>query len=137
MVKYRPPKKTNDEIAINFTWPFEKARSFKKYLIVSIDSKTGWQDTKFLRAPITRKVLECRQRYIADNRIPKQIRTDPGTAFTSNEFRKFFEKYFINYIKCPVNDHKGNGKVERLIRTINEQLRTNKHIILKRDNTGF
>ena len=91
-----------------------------------------------MRAPTTRKVIEFLQRHIADNGIPKQIRTDPGTAFTSKEFKHFCEKYFIKHIKCPVNDHKGNGKVERLIRTINEineRLRTNQKIILDKDNT--
>ena len=36
-----------------------------------------------------------------------------------------------------MNDHKGNGKIERLIRTVNERLRTNKVIILQKDNTGL
>ena len=127
----------NDEIAIDFAGPLKIARSSKKYLIVSIDKKTGWQDAKFLRAPTTRKVIEFLQRYIADKGIPKQSRTDPGTAFTRKEFQKFCEKYFIKHIKCPVNDCKGNGKVERLIRTINERLRTNQNIILDKDNTGL
>ena len=47
------------------------------------------------------------------------------------------KKFFIKYIKCPINDHKDNGKVERLIRTINERLRTNQNIILDKDNTGL
>ena len=38
---------------------------------------------------------------------------------------------------CPVRDHRGNGKIERLIRTINERLRINKNIILKKDNSGL
>ena len=83
------PEEVNDEIAIDFAGPLKMARSSKKYLIVSIDSKTGWQDAKFLRAPTTRKVIEFLQRYIADNGIPKQIGTDPGTAFTSKEFKIF------------------------------------------------
>ena len=91
----------------------------------------------FFRAPTTRKVIEFLQKYIADNGILKQIRTDPGTAFTSNEFRKSSEKYFIKHVKCPLNDHKGNGNVEQLIRTINERLRANKNIILEKDNTGL
>ena len=90
-----------------------------------------------MRAPTTHKVIEFLQKYIADNGIPKQIRTDPGTAFTSKEFKKFCKKCFIKHIKCPINDHKGNGKVERLIRTIKERLRTNQNIILDKDNTGL
>ena len=102
---------------------------------MSIDSKTRWQDANFLRAPTTRKVIEFLHRYIADNGITKQIRTDPGTASTSNEIRKFCGNYFIKQVKCPVNDHKGNGKLERIIGTINEQLRANKKKILGKDNT--
>ena len=78
----------------------------------------------------TIKVIEFLERYIADNGIPRKIRTDPGTAFKSNNIKHFCQKYFIQHIKCPIYDHRGNGKVERLIRTINERLRTNKRIIL-------
>ena len=131
------PEETDDEIAIDFAGPFKIARSTKKYLIVSVDSKTRWQDAKILRAPTTRKVIELLQRYIADNGSPKQFRIDPGTAFTSNEFPKFCEKYFIKHVKCPVNDHKSNGKVERVIRTINERLGANKNKIFEKDNTGL
>ena len=35
------PEETNDEIAIDFAGPFKIARSSKRYLIVSVDSKTG------------------------------------------------------------------------------------------------
>ena len=36
-----------------------------------------------------------------------------------------------------MRDHRGNGKIERLIRTINERLTTNKNIVLKRDKSGL
>ena len=36
-----------------------------------------------------------------------------------------------------MRDHRGNGKIERLIRTINERLRTNKNIVLKKDKSGL
>ena len=36
-----------------------------------------------------------------------------------------------------MRDHRGNGKIERLIRTINEGLRTNKNFVLKREKSGL
>ena len=36
-----------------------------------------------------------------------------------------------------MRDHRGNGKIERLIRTINERLRTNKQIFLTKDKSGL
>ena len=87
--KIPTPEETNDEIAIDFSGPFKIAASSKRYLIVSIDSKTGWQDAKFLRAPTTRKVIEFLQRYLADNGIPKQIRTDPAQPLPATNLRNF------------------------------------------------
>ena len=78
------PTKTNEEIAKDFAGPFKMLRSSKKkHLTVSIDIKTGWQDAKFLRAPTTIKGIKFLQEYIADNSVLKEIRTSPGTAFTS------------------------------------------------------
>ena len=74
---------------------------------------------------------------IADNGFPRQIRTDPGTVFKSKKFQEFCQKYFIKHVICPIHDHRGNGKVERLIGTINERLRANQRIVLDKDNTGL
>ena len=87
--------KTNEEIAIDFASPFKVANSSKKYLIVSGDCKTGWPDAKLLRTPTTNKVIEFLTNYIANNNsIPRQIRTDPGTAFTSKKFKEIFYKTY-------------------------------------------
>ena len=68
--------------------------------------------------------------------IPKQIRSDPGSVFTSEEFKTFCRQFQMTHVTCPVRDHRGNGKIERLIRTLNERLR-NRNIILKRDKSGL
>ena len=36
---------------------------------------------------------------------------------------------------CPITDHRGNGIVERLIRTMTERMRANKRIVLQKGNT--
>ena len=61
----------NEEVAIDFAGHFKIARSSKKYLIVSIESLTGWPDAKFMRSPTTNKVVEFLERYIADNGFPR------------------------------------------------------------------
>ena len=55
----------------------------------------------------------------------------------SESFKNFCQQFHIKHVTCPVRDHRGNGKIERLIRTINERLRTNKNIIVKMDNSGL
>ena len=62
---------------------------------------------------------------------------DPGTVFTGHKFKNLCRKYGIRHILCPVRDHQGNGKVERMIRTLNERLRTNKEVFLTKDHSGL
>ena len=71
------------------------------------------------------------------NDVERRSRTDPGTAFKSGKFEKFCREYYINHIICPVKDHRGNGKVERMIKTLNERLRTQKNVVLERRNNGL
>ena len=130
-------EKANDEIALDFAGPFQNAEHGKKYLLVAIDNFSAWPDALFLHKLTTKKVIEFLKNFVSQYGIPKQIRSDPGTVFTSEEFKTFCRNFQINHVTCPVRDHRGNGKIERLIRTINERLRTNKNIVLKKDKSGL
>ena len=127
----------NEEIALDFAGPFQNANLKKKYLLVSVDNHSGWPNALFLPNPTTEKVIEFLLEYIAANGLPKRIRTDPGTVFKSKKFKEFCTKNFIEHTVCPVRDHRGNGKVERMIRTINERLRSNKEIIISKEKKGL
>ena len=135
--KISKSEKPNDEIALEFAGPFQNAEHGKKYLLVAIDNFSAWADALFLHKPTTKKVIEFLKNYTSQYGIPKQIRSDPGTAFTSEEFKTFCRNFQINNVTCPVRDHRGNGKIEELIRIINERLRTNKNIVLKKDKSGL
>ena len=130
-------KEQNEEVALDFAGPFQNAKKGKKYLLVSVDHFSGWPDAKFLHSPTTRKVIEFLKQYFAQYGVPKKIRTDPGTVFVSEAFNQFCERFGINHVICPIGDHRGNGKIERLIRTINDRLRTNRQIILSKDKSGL
>ena len=127
----------NEEISLDFAGPFHNANIKKKYLLVSVDNYSAWPDALLLPNPTTDKVIEILLEYIAKNGIPKRIRTDPGTAFKSEKFKAFCKEKFIDHVVCPVRDHKGNGKVEKMIRTINERLRTNTKILISKDKSGI
>ena len=57
--------------------------------------------------------------------------------FTGKKFKNLCRKHGIRHILCPVRDHRGNGKVERMIRTLNERLRANKEVFLTKDHSGL
>ena len=75
--------------------------------------------------------------YIAQYGKSRKIRTDPGTVFVSEAFAQFCNQFGIKHVKFPVRDHRGNGKIEIILRTINERLRANKQIISSKDITGL
>ena len=130
-------KEPNEEIALDFAGPFQNAEHRKKYLLVAIDNYSAWSDALFLHKPTTKNVIDFLKNYVAQYGIPKQIRSVPGSVFTSEEYKTFCQKFQIKHVTCLVRDHRGNGKIERLIRTLNERLRTNRNIILKKDKSGL
>ena len=117
--------------------PFKAASKNKQYLLVAVDHKTSWLSAKFTSKPTAEKVITFLNEYIAQNGIPKRIRTDPATFFRGELFKQFCTQYFISHIECPIRDHRGNGKIERLIRTINERIRAEKSILTEKRNAGI
>ena len=87
--------------------------------------------------PTTKKMIEYLNDYMAQYGIPESKRSNPGAVFMSESFKNFCQQIHIKHVNCPVRGHRGNGKIERLIRTINDRLRTNKSIIVKKDNSGL
>ena len=51
------------------------------------------------------------------------IRTDASTRFRIRNFKELCNKRLIQRIDGPIRDHRGNGKIELLMRTSNQRLR--------------
>ena len=120
-------------IVIDFAGPFQNPNKANKYLIVSIDHFRGWPEAKFLWKPDTDKVLAFSKECIERHGIPQTIWTDSAIIFRSKRFKEFCKKRYIKNVECPIRDYKGIGKIERLIRTINERLRANTEIKVRKD----
>ena len=129
-------KEIIQEIAIDFTRPLLNAINAKKYLLVSIDHFSVSR-CKILKKANHRESNTVFKKLHNRHGIPQIIRTDPATIFRGRRFKEFCQKRLIRQIECPVKDHRGNGKIERLIRTINETLRVNKQIVVRNDNSGL
>ena len=127
--KLTKPEEPNEEIALDFIGPFLEAPNKKKYILTAIDQNSGWPTLQFVRNTTFKSVDKFMLKYIADNGIPQAIRTDQATVFCGTEFKNFRGTFGIKHILSPSTDHRGNGKVERLIRTVNERLRAQPEII--------
>ena len=105
-------------------------------MLVSVDNNSGWPEALFSTNPTTERVLEFLAEYLAHG-TPHRVRTDPGTAFKSEKFKQFCRENFIKHIVCPIKDHRGNGKVERMIKTLNKRLRVDNKVVLERENKSL
>ena len=122
--KQLPPlSKPNDEMQLDFIGPItEKNRRF--YILLSMDRFSKWPAANFCKSTESQTVKFLEQ-YINLNGIPKTIRTDKATAFTSRSFREFCKNPQIKLIYGTPYIHTPTGLVERGVRTLKEILLTN------------
>lgn len=85
-----------------------------KYLFIVIDafSKFTWiYPTKSTNSKEVLDKLVIQQKVFGN---PRRIITDKGSAFTSNEFRKYCEEEMIEHVLVTTGVPRGNGQVERI-----------------------
>ena len=122
-------KNQNEEVAIDFIGPFLEAPKGRKYILVAVDHFSSWPTLKFVKNTDFSSVEKFLTMYIVDNGIPIRLRTDQASVFHERKFKEFCENQGIKHVICPSADHRGNGKVERLIRTVNERVRAEPQIV--------
>ena len=66
----------------------------------------------------TKTAIEYLESYDKAHGIPRSIRGDQAQALISREFEIFCKNENIKLILAPAGDNRGNGTVERLIKTI-------------------
>ena len=130
-------KQVNEEVALDFMGPFAGAPEYKKYLLVAIAQFSAYPTLKLVKNIAMKEVADFLRKYISDNGTPQKLRTDQSTVFMGNEFRQFRKELGMRHVVCPIYDHRGNGKVERLVRTINERLRANSEVLTEKQNKLF
>ena len=130
--KIGKPNQINEEIALDFMGPFTGAPENRKYILVATDHFSAYPTLKFVKSTDIKGVEKFLRENISNNGVPQIIRTDQASVFMGNEFEQLRKEFGIRHIVCPTYDHRGNAKVERLIRTINERLRANPELLADR-----
>ena len=115
----------NQEIQLDFAGPIKSKTRGDVYILVAVDRFSKWPTALVCGNTDTRTVLKILTKSFTDNGTPQCIRTDKGSCFKSNEFKKFCNDENMKRIRCTPNLHTGTGLVERMIRTIKSLTRTN------------
>ena len=101
----------------------EKNRRF--FILLSMDRFSKWPEASFCESTESQTAVKFLEQYISLNGIPKTIRTDKATAFTSRLFREFCKEHQIKLIYRTPYIHTPTRLVERGIRAPKEILLTN------------
>ena len=119
-------KEPGEELQLDFTGKiFNEKITGHPQILVAVDHFSKWPTAKICSNTETKTVTKFLENYFNLYGIPKTIRTDNDTAFTSREFKTFCEKYKIRIITGLPYMHTATGLVERNIQTLEGLLLAN------------
>ncbi|UYV61075.1 hypothetical protein LAZ67_1003319 [Cordylochernes scorpioides] len=104
-----------DTYHIDHLGPLASTRKDYNYLLVITDGFTKFTWIYPTRTSEVIQKLESQQQIFGN---PRRIITDQGTAFTSNDFKKYCKEESIEHCCITTGVPRGNGQVERINRTI-------------------
>lgn len=103
---------------IDFAGPFKG----KTYLIV-IDPHSKWPEVKIVNTTSSQCAIRALRQIFSEQGLPEVLVSDNGTAFTSEEFKKFLKCNGIRHILTPPYSPSSNGQAERTVQTVKNKLR--------------
>ena len=109
------PEKPWHRLHIDYAGPFHGLM----WLIV-VDARSKWPEIFKMKVATTQNTIDALWCLFGRFGIPKQIVSDNGSVFTSQEFKKFCERLNIHHIRSSPYHPRTNGEAERFVRTFKE-----------------
>ena len=94
-----------------------------KHVLVVVDAFTKYCVLLPMKSVTTAEAKEKLETIIGLFGTPKRLITDAATAFKNTTFPKYLETWNIEYHFVTPDVHRGNGQVERYMRTIRNLMR--------------
>lgn len=107
-----------DTIHIDHVGPLIKTTAGHRHIFEAIDGFLKFTLLEAVKSTSTAETLKALDAMFRIFGAPRRIISDRGSAFTSNDFENYCEKYGIQHVKVAVQTPRGNGKIERYNRII-------------------
>ena len=106
-----------NRIHIDFAGPI-----WDKMLLVIIDSHSRWPEVCILNKTTASMTVTALREIFARNGIPRELVTNNGPHFVSQEFGQFMADNGIRHIRSSPYHPASNGAAERLVQTVKKAL---------------
>ena len=114
--KIEPPENPGEEIQMDFTGNLEcKHFEHSPFILIAVDSNSRWPVAEICKNTNHESVITFLKEYTNVYGVPKSIKTDKGSAFTSKEFSKYCNENNVTRKYGTANLHTGTGLAERTI----------------------
>ena len=115
-----------EELQLDFTGELISNKlNNRPKILVAVDHFSKWTTASICSNTETKTVIKFLERHFNLHGIPKRIRTDNDTAFTSKEFKNFCKEYNIERITGLPYIHTATGLVERTIQSLKNLILAN------------
>lgn len=91
-----------------------------KYLLVGIDYFSRFINIQILENMDADHIVNTIKEWCNNGYIPEMLITDNGRELHNEKFKTFFKEMRIKHHLVGTEDHRANGRMERVIRTIRD-----------------
>lgn len=113
----------NDVVHLDYKGPFPASPQGYRHLLVAIDARTGWVEAEGVPDKQVNSFIKAFERmWVTRLGTPVSLITDKGDAFMTNVARSYYNSMRIFKFTSAAANPQGNGRVERLIRSIADLL---------------
>ena len=102
-----------ERIHVDFAGPLQG-----KMMLVVIDAHSKWPDVVVLTSTTATRTIEALRELFARFGIPKQLVSDNGPQFISQEFASFLSKNGVKHIRTAPYHPASNGAAERMVKSV-------------------
>ena len=107
-----------DRIHIDFAGPI-----IGKMLLVAVDAHSNWPEVCVMTTTTSAKTISALREMFAHLGIPRQLVSDNGPQFASEEFAQFMRANGVKHIRCAPYHPASNGAAERLVQTVKQAVK--------------
>ena len=107
-----------DRIHIDFAGPF-----MGKTLFIVVDAHSKWPEVCIMTSTTTTRTNSVLREMFARFGLPKELVSDNGPQFTSDEFEQFLVGNGVNHIRSSLYHPSTNGVAEHLVQMVKQALR--------------